>query len=419
VSNTPPQSNTSSIDAVYAQLKRHDIEEFYAGYQRWSLQQQIVALHTRLEDLRQHIAENTERMQEVHPTAIALATLARLQSNGVSDVALLDRMLEQGELWLDRTMQQLDYFEQLDDFISDDYTQWCQHALEGAYDWIDSMLVGSPSLSPPVTASEEETLIVATEELLLQKLSSDEDVDEASMLETTLKRPAISIAHPEEPVPPAEDIPVAEEAVPIVEEAVPFPAEAFPGDVTPASDLPVGEAVIQEHVEAEVVQTLEEEPPGDATPASDLPVEEAVIQEHVEAEIVQTLEEELPVERSDTAHVSPEQPAEALPIASDEQPGISVYLTQEEALFVEDTSAREEELTAIQDNTAFEEPLSVEEIATPETEPAASGVPGPASENNETGIEGSAPEDSGQQPQSRTPKRPNFIRRLFEKIWGS
>jgi hypothetical protein len=192
VNNTPPQSNSSSIDAIFAQLNQRDIEEFYTGYQCWNLHQQIAALQTRLGDLHRQIAANTQRMQEVHPTAIALATLARLQSNGVSDIDLLDRMLEQGELWLDRTMQRLEYFEQLDDFISDDYTQWCQLALDGAYDWIDSMLDGSSTSSSPVAASEEEELTEATEELFLQKLSSDEYEDESSMLETTLKRPAIT-----------------------------------------------------------------------------------------------------------------------------------------------------------------------------------------------------------------------------------
>jgi len=119
VNNTPSQSNSNSIETLYAQLNPCDIEEFYTSYQRWNMHQQIAALQNRLDDLHRQIAENTQCMQEVQPTALALATLARLQSNGVSDIDLLDRMLQQGELWLDRTMQRLEYFEQLDDFISD------------------------------------------------------------------------------------------------------------------------------------------------------------------------------------------------------------------------------------------------------------------------------------------------------------
>src|SRR5438874_12516815 len=174
MSNISPQHIASSIGAIFAQLNWHGVEELYIGYQYWNLQHQIEDRQIRLDDFRKQISVNTERMQEVQPTAIELATLARLQSNGVNDVDLLDRMLEQGEFWLDRTMQRLEYFEQLDDFISEDYTQWCQLALEGAYDWIDSMLDGSPTSSSPGAASEKAELTEATEELFLQKLSSDE-----------------------------------------------------------------------------------------------------------------------------------------------------------------------------------------------------------------------------------------------------
>src|SRR5438876_69558 len=226
MSNASPHHNASSVDVVFAQLNERDIEEFHLGYQCWYLRQQISALQTRLDDLQLHIAENTERMQAVHPTAIELATLARLQSNGVSDVDLLNRMLERGELWLDRTMQRLDYFEQLDDFISDDYTQWCQHALEGAYDWIDSVLDGNAT-SPPSTATtsatiqdmKEEELVEATEELFLQKISNDED--EALMQAITMKRPSITVADLEESDPSSEDTRAAVEVTPTLEHNTP------------------------------------------------------------------------------------------------------------------------------------------------------------------------------------------------------
>ena len=180
MSNTSPQDISENIGAIFAQLNQQEVEEFYIGYQYWNLQRQIETIQIRLGDFRKQLHENTERIQEVQPTAIELATLARLQSNGVSDVDLLDRMLERGESWLDRTMQRLDYFEQLDDFISDDYTQWCHHALDGAYDWIDSVLDGNPT-SPSSAATtllttedvKEEELIEATEELFLQKISTD------------------------------------------------------------------------------------------------------------------------------------------------------------------------------------------------------------------------------------------------------
>jgi hypothetical protein len=212
VNNSSPQHMNTNNAAIFAQLSQQDVEEFFNGFQYWNLQHQIEILKYRLNDVRKQITENTTRIHEFQPTAIELATLARLQSNGVSDIDLLDRMLERGESWLDRTMQRLDYLEQLDDFIRDDYTQWCQHALEGAYDWIDSVLDGN-ALSRPSTCTasattedaNEEELLEATEELFLQKISTDED--EALMQEITMKHPSITSANLEEAVPTIQDIP--------------------------------------------------------------------------------------------------------------------------------------------------------------------------------------------------------------------
>src|SRR5579884_2603630 len=128
----------NELSKIYGKLNSQDVEQFYAGYQLWQLQQQALSLEAQIEDLRREIAANAHLIQMVHLPAIALATLARLQASVVNDIAFLDRMVERGEEWLDRTMQRLDYCEQLD-FMIDDYTQWCQNALEGAYDWIDSM----------------------------------------------------------------------------------------------------------------------------------------------------------------------------------------------------------------------------------------------------------------------------------------
>jgi len=167
---------------VYAQLKQQDVEQFYTGYQWWKIQQRIIALQAEIGTLRQQIDENAQYMQEVRPPAVALATLARLQANGVHDLGLLDRMLERGEGWLDLIVQRLDYCEQLE-FIPDNYTQWCEHALEGAYDWIDSMR-GADALTPSAASSEIVDLVSveATEELLLRKLTSEEEEEEAQPL---------------------------------------------------------------------------------------------------------------------------------------------------------------------------------------------------------------------------------------------
>ena len=213
MSNALPPDQAENIAAIFAHLSLQDVEEFYLGYQYWQLQYQIKTLQNQLNQVRRKMIENTERIQQVQPTAIELATLARLQSNGVSDVDLLDRMLERGEVWLDRTMQRLDYLEQLDGFIRGDYTQWCNHALEGAYDWIDSAIDGeSPSSSKETLAAtieevtedvKHEELIEATEELFLQKISTE---DELQANEITSKRSSIPVTEVEEIVSPSEDI---------------------------------------------------------------------------------------------------------------------------------------------------------------------------------------------------------------------
>ena len=198
----------SQLDTIFAQLSPQEVEQFYATYKQWLLQQHIASLQQRIVHIQQQLAENAQLIQQTQPSPIALATLARLQSNGVNDIDLLDNMLARGEAWLDATMQRLDYCEQIDDFIRDDYTQWCKRALEGAFDWIDSML-DEASPASPSTAIEEfqpsaaDTVATAeaeaTEALLLQKLTSDSDEQEdVSWQEETFKQTAIKLPAQEE-----------------------------------------------------------------------------------------------------------------------------------------------------------------------------------------------------------------------------
>src|SRR5579883_3620637 len=158
---------------VFSRLPEQDIEQFYAQYQLWLLRRRVPIIQKQIEALDEHLAENQQVIESLQPSAVALAVLARLQSSGVSNIDLLDLMLERGEDWLDRVMQRLDYCEQVEDFIQGDYTQWCVRALEGAYDWIDSLLgsVDEEKSSQEDNAGE----IVLTEELLLQKLSQDDE----------------------------------------------------------------------------------------------------------------------------------------------------------------------------------------------------------------------------------------------------
>jgi hypothetical protein len=244
--NNVEQNFLSQLDAVFAQLTPHAVEEFYAAYQQWSLQQHIRALQQRIDTVRAQQAENELRVQQTRPSAIALAALARLQSNGVSDIELLDALLERGEAWLDQTMQRLDYFEQFDDFIADDYTQWCQGALEGAFDWIDSLrdspkseqeaplALEAPSEEVPSNSEDDEDV----EALLLQRLAIEDKEDDLSWQDAiTLKRTVIKL--------PAEETataaPAEEQEQAASEEATPPEAalqaiEYIPQDESVAGD---------------------------------------------------------------------------------------------------------------------------------------------------------------------------------------
>jgi hypothetical protein len=126
------------LSYLFSHLHPEEVEQFYQGYHAWLLHQRLETLRTRIAHVREQINENEQRMLQVSPSAIALAAIARLQSSGVHDIDLLDRLLERGEDWLDKTMLLLNHCERLG-VIDGDYTQWCENALEGAYNWLASI----------------------------------------------------------------------------------------------------------------------------------------------------------------------------------------------------------------------------------------------------------------------------------------
>ncbi|MHB8598704.1 MAG: hypothetical protein ACYDER_18045 [Ktedonobacteraceae bacterium] len=245
-----PQLSSDELNSLFAQLNPFDVEQFYTAYQLWSTRQRIQTLQALTDAIQRDITENTECLEQVHPSALALATLARLQAHGVSNIAVLDLMLERGEEWLDRTMQRLEYCEKID-VISGDYTKWCEHALEGAYDWIDSMQGQDAVDFAPIELPSSETAFSEEngsiereetrensepaneimEELFLQKLMSDDTEtieatdaiddtvnaenieDEASMptmLDTTLKMRAVSQPAQQETPPDTGDVDIVD-----------------------------------------------------------------------------------------------------------------------------------------------------------------------------------------------------------------
>ncbi len=250
--NATDRIGQKELDELYASLKREDVEEFYASYSRWALRQQVMKLREAIAEKQRQIEANAELIQQARPSAVALAALARLQANGVADNDLLDRMLERGEAWLDLTMQRLDYCEQLENFMSDDYEHWCRHALEGAYDWLDSLLQQpeTTETSSPSPTDEEGV----AEELLLAKLAGDGEEEEYgdALLDITQKRPAITPAQLQtlaaEHAEP-EAIEQAESGDATVEEAI----------ETPDSESRVGEQSQGEQVEGPPLEQQAEE----------------------------------------------------------------------------------------------------------------------------------------------------------------
>ena len=184
------------VSAIFARLDVADVEQFYKSYHLWSLQQRIEILRIEAEALQQAILENDMLQQQVRPSAIALASLAQFQASGVNDTDLLDRMLERGEDWLDHTIQLLRHCEELD-VIGGNYTQWCENALEGAYEWIESMNDSANETSP---GDAQPKVDIATEEQLLQKLmSEDEQAEKLPVADRQSEEPvAVAESAPEE-----------------------------------------------------------------------------------------------------------------------------------------------------------------------------------------------------------------------------
>ncbi|MGH2496192.1 MAG: hypothetical protein ACRDIV_15970 [Ktedonobacteraceae bacterium] len=359
----------SQLDTVFAQLNPIEIEEFYAAYQQWSLQQRINELRQRIDAVHEQQADNRQRIHETQPSAIALAALARLQSNGVSDIELLDAMLERGESWLDQTMQRLDYFEQFEDFVSDDYTQWCQGALDGAFDWIDSLREGTEQEAPLETSPEEELLnnedAGDVEALLLQRLATDDEQDDLAWQEAiTLKRTAIqppseeaTTSAPVEQKPPAPEKVVLQEVETQAEvtEYVP-PDEPVPGDVdeTPIETAP-----------ADSTGTEEQIIPEEALPVEDTTLPESELEQPALVEFASGKES---VTDEDALYAVDEQPT-LVEFASVEEPTTSeeeLLVNNEQPALIESAPAGETSTDEIDEQPTLVEFASIEELSPPE-----------------------------------------------------
>lgn len=393
MSNVPGQYTPHEINHIFANLQPHDVEQFYAVYQQWLRQRTIANLQAQIASLRNQVAENNLRIQQVQPSPLALSTLARLQSKGVTNLDLLDHMVDQGEAWLASAMQHLDYCEQFD-FIRGNYTEWCEHALEGAYDWIDSMqeldatdaagdagAANNDNISTASSASPQpgEQFNEATEEIFLQKLMSEEDV---SLLDTPQEIAIVSSTAQE-----------VETSTPVANIAGVAASNETLSSTTanPAAEL------------AEYTRTsAAESPPGVDTisgstviPTGSVPdteQPEAGLAEHTPADTVDTVDT---VETSATPHLPLEQGGTIEPKAIEHE-AVAAETASDEVVDSPDAPEVEEATAPL--ISVVTPPKAISDVTTIPVIPAA---------------EASPPEHAV--PTARSPRKRNFIQLLFRR----
>jgi hypothetical protein len=130
-------SNATAITQIYEQIPLEAMQQVADSYMTWYVDKVTHELDATITKLRAELEENDKQEALFKPSAAELEAMRRLQANKVADVDLLDRLVERGEEWLVLTMNRLDYFERAG-LAPTDYPGWCEHALIGAYDWIDA-----------------------------------------------------------------------------------------------------------------------------------------------------------------------------------------------------------------------------------------------------------------------------------------
>lgn len=129
-------TDPTKITQLYAQIPLEAMQQVSDSYMAWYVERVTRELDETIAGLRAELRENDAHEASFRPSPAELNAIERLQRDGVTSVDLLDRMVEQGEVWLTVTMHRLDHFERTG-LSPKDYSTWCEHALSGAYDWID------------------------------------------------------------------------------------------------------------------------------------------------------------------------------------------------------------------------------------------------------------------------------------------
>lgn len=135
-------SDPTVVTKIYEQIPLEAMQQVSDSYMAWYVDRVTRQLDDTMSSLRSELRENDQKEASFRPSPQELEAIERLQRSGVTGVDLLDRMVEQGDEWLGVTMRRLDHFERTG-LAPKDYSTWCEHALGGAYDWIDHDRLGS------------------------------------------------------------------------------------------------------------------------------------------------------------------------------------------------------------------------------------------------------------------------------------
>jgi hypothetical protein len=141
------------VTKIYEQIPLEAMQQVSDSYMAWYVDRVTRQLDDTMASLRAELRENDQKEMSYRPSPQELEAIERLQRSGVTGVDLLDRLVEQGDDWLSVTMRRLDHFERTG-MAPKDYSTWCEHALSGAYDWIDhDRLAAAPTTSATTSAT--------------------------------------------------------------------------------------------------------------------------------------------------------------------------------------------------------------------------------------------------------------------------
>jgi hypothetical protein len=135
-------SDPTTVTRLFEKLPLQAMQSVADGYMAWYVTRVTQSLDETIAGRRSELRDNDAKEASYRPSPAELSAIERLQRSGVTGVDLLDRMVEQGEDWLVLTMRRLDHFEKTG-LAPKDYSTWCEHALGGAYDWIDHERLGA------------------------------------------------------------------------------------------------------------------------------------------------------------------------------------------------------------------------------------------------------------------------------------